>query len=69
MSDEAEIRVLRLTARTSLREYRDLLAGYDCAPSKLKNISPRAARAVARYNASMTRLREIDPDCPEVTPL
>lgn len=55
---------LRRQARNALTTFRRIGESYDCGSALLKEISPDAARAASEFNAAMTQLAAIDPNCP-----
>lgn len=60
---------LKADARLQYKRFHGLLDQYDCGKHMLKEVCPAAADAAAKYNAAMTELRRIDPECPEFIPL
>lgn len=59
-----EINRLRRQARNALTTFRRIGESYDCGSSMLQEVSHEAARAASDFNAAMTRLAAIDPNCP-----
>jgi hypothetical protein len=67
-----EIYILKSRARFAYLRFQSVGAGtrYDhMGNSLLKYVSSEACQAARDYNEAMRQLKEIDPDCPNYTPL
>lgn len=64
-----EIDKYKRQARAAYMRFRYLMNGYDCGAELLKTISPDASKAAEDYRHAMSKLQDIDPQCPKWSPL